>query len=934
LDPQENRSIPCDAANIEKSLVLDSTTLVPNSGELASSTQAETVGFMDETAGFISSLSGRTDTLRDSTHIDDTSLGDFLSRPVLLKHYDVPVGINLNEVIFPWDLFFSSTYTVRRMSNFKLLQAKLHLKFVINGSPFHYGRVLCSYNPMAGQDELTYNSGSVDDFVALSQRPHVYLNPCDNKGGEIVCPFFWNKNSIDISSLDDFIDMGGLSIRTLVPFKHANGAVDPVTLSVYAWASDVKLDVPTAHLPIHVEPYGVSRATKRTPYEKALNPDLPVARPMRVASATDGLYQDMMPNASEYSSGPISRPASAVAAAAGSMTSIPFLKPYALATQIGAGALAKVASLFGYSRPALIKTGLFRPTIKGSMATCNQDDDCHKLSLDVKQELSIDPCIFGGESCDEMEIKRIAGTESYLTSFNISPSNTAEQLLWNCIVDPQVYRVSGTGNSTLIHSPACAFASYPFKQWRGSMKYRFQIMCSAYHRGRIKIVYDPTGTFGDSVGTSNPYNTNYTSVIDFRETTDFTYEVGWGQATSFRNHPPMIQLPIDMYDTTQLPYYSPLDDFGNGTIAVYVVTELAVPNSTVNNDITVNVFVSAGDDFEVAVPSGEIISNFRLLTPDQAVVPTSLKGHPEDFKNDLEPNSSPLLPNSAEEVTGAVQDENQDSPELETTVSVGPKTSLNDDATLVHYGESIRSFRQLIKRYSLHEQISIARVAEFLKDKTGMSFTTQRHALPFEPGYTNRGVSTNPVPYTLTSGKRYALGYMTPLRYLTSAFVGWRGGVRYMTDLSTISCCENNLLYTATRYTPCNMIDQTQTYTTTPGTYGYAKDTLNVLKDATGQEGATIANTAVNPNLSYEVPYYSEYRFAPGRRRADFSEQGSFPWMPSHKMKFQTSVRFNTHSRLWENPSYSTYVAAAEDFQVSCFIGAPPFFLELTRPVS
>lgn len=882
-----------------------STTLFPNSSELSGVTTAQNVGFMDETAGFTDSIQGRTDSLRASTNINDANLGDFLSRPVLLKHYEIAIGANLNDNIFPWSDFFTSPYTSRRLANFKLLQAKLHLKFVINGSPFHYGRILCSYTPLAGQDTLTFNSGTTADFIALSQRPHVFLNPCDNKGGEIICPLMWNKNSIDITGIDDFLQLGGLSIRTIFPLKHANGATDPVTLSVYAWAEDVKLDIPTAHLPLVVGEYARKSETKRSPFE------------------------NLQPNSSEYATGPISRPASAVAAAMGSMSSIPFLKPYALATQIGATALAKVASLFGYSRPVMIKTGLFRPTVKGSLATSNQDDDCHKLSLDVKQELSIDPCIFGGEAADEMEIKHIAMKESYLTSFVMSTSNTSEQLLWNAVVDPQTYAVSGSGNSAYIHAPACCFASFPFKYWRGSMRYRFQVMCSAYHRGRIKIVYDPTGTFGDSVGVANPYNTNYTSVIDFRDTTDFTYEVGWGQEVSYRSPTPPNTPPFDQYATDQLPYFSGLDQYGNGTIAVYVVTELAVPDSTINNDIRINVFISAGDDFEVAVPTGEIVSNLRLLSPDDAVVAAAKAG-------ELVPNSS-LLPNSAEEVTGAPQDTNADAPESETTITVAPKTSLSDDANMIHFGESVRSFRQLIKRYSLHEVVPISRTWEFLIDKTSFAFNSQRHMLPFEPGYTNLGGGggADSVTWTLTSGKEYATGFMTPLRYLTTAFVGWRGGVRYMTDLSALPCdCESNTTYIAGRYTPCNMKTTTTTYNTNPGTYANQVTKLNHVKDVTGHEGVTIASPSVNPNLSYEIPYYSEYRFAPGRRRANFDVSGSYPWMPAHKFKFQTDVRYNTDSQWWRNPSYSSYVAAAEDFQVSGFIGAPPFFFENTRPLA
>ena len=154
-----------------------------------------------------------------------------------------------------------------------------------------------------------------------------------------------------------------------------------------------------------------------------------------------------------------------------------------------------------------------------------------------------------------------------------------------------------------------------------------------------------------------------------------------------------------------------------------------------------------------------------------------------------------------------------------------------------------------------------------------------------------------------------------------------------MADMSSLTCCDVAPLFIATRSSPCNMKSETRSLVGDANSYAYQSFLLDTLKDVTGQEGTVIANNNVNPNLNYEVPYYSEYRFAPGRKRADFSDEGSFPWMPGHKLKFQTPVWINTHNRMWTNPSYSSYVAAAEDFQVSGFIGAPPFYYELTRPV-
>jgi hypothetical protein len=37
-----------------------------------------------------------------------------------------------------------------------------------------------------------------------------------------------------------------LNLRSINTLKNANGATDPINISVFAWASDVELSVPTA----------------------------------------------------------------------------------------------------------------------------------------------------------------------------------------------------------------------------------------------------------------------------------------------------------------------------------------------------------------------------------------------------------------------------------------------------------------------------------------------------------------------------------------------------------------------------------------------------------------------------------------------------------------------------------------------------------------
>jgi hypothetical protein len=173
----------------------------------------------------------------------------------------------------------------------------------------------------------------------------------------------------------------------------------------------------------------------------------------------------------EYGTGPVSRPAGIVAKIAGKLTSVPYIGMYARATEIAAGAVSTVATMFGYSRPIVLEDiRPYKPTYLGNMANTNVPDSCQKLTLDVKQETTIDPRVMGLGDTDELVISSIAQRPSYLTQFGWTIAAPSETLLWNTEVSPVVWSTRPDGSLSF---PACVFAALPFGRWRGSMKYRF-----------------------------------------------------------------------------------------------------------------------------------------------------------------------------------------------------------------------------------------------------------------------------------------------------------------------------------------------------------------------------------------------------------------------------------------------------------------------------
>lgn len=840
---------------------------------LGSANTEQNVKFTDTHPGYATMVEGGFDSIRDAAFNSDATLDEFFSRPLRIVTKEWGIGLALFEEFNPWTLYFQNLRVVNRISNYKLLRAKLHMKVTVNGNAFHYGRAIMSYNPLPNRDELTIDRTFIDaDLVSATQRPHIYIDPTNSQGGEMCVPMFYYKNALDITS-QDWQNLGECVLSSMNDLQHANGGADTVTINVFAWATDVKFAIPT-----QLEPGAIA----------------PQAR-------------EIAPHADEYGTGVVSRPAGIVANIASKLAAIPTIGPFARATEIGARALGGMAQIFGYSRPVMLTKSQYKPHVKGDMAVCDLEDDCTKLSVSAKQELTLDPRTTGIGSTDELAINYIAGRQSYLAQFDWDVGTNVETLLWNCVVDPAIHRQQAAE----YHLPAASFAVLPFQWWRGSMDFRFMVVCSKYHKGRLKIVYDPSG---NTSGTAE-YNTAYTTIIDISDTTDFTIKCGWGQATTYREHMLLTDAQSTQFNTTALTYNSSTTTRGNGTLAVYVVNELTVPNTTITNDISINVFVNMGEDFEVAGPTDENIKDLRLTSAAVLTSPQAMEVTPHAGESDIS--------NEGDE------QERMDSAPLGTTIlnTAGETTSLTDYTNHVHFGENIRSMRQLCKRYNMHE-VMYFDPAVVTGTNTDVVGSWVRPIMPYEPGYTATGVGTPPgLPLKTLIAANYYYANMTFVKYLSVAYGGWRGGMRWMFDAS--NCTNSGIgrpgVLTLGRNTSSSRPSQAvDAYTTSPHTNLTMVALLNDYETTEGFAGSFIQGSTVNPVLSAEVPYYSEYRFTPAKQRANFSaEQFN---VPGYRLLYQGEVA--------PIDQIKSYVAVAEDFNCFFFLGAPIFYRETARPAT
>jgi len=672
--------------------------------------------FVDSDPGYGINIQGYKDETYDSIQAGDSSLGEFLSRPVKIheKRWTTTSPLDIIEGFNPWKLFCENPAVFEKLKYFNNISGTMTIKAMINGNAFLFGRAMLAYEPLQRDSSFTYPLIASRDYVPISQRPHILLNPTSCEGGTMQLPFFWYKNYLSIPDRD-WDDVGEVLVVPLNPLLHASGENASVSITVYAYMENVILTTPTA---LQSSSLLYSHAKGR---------------------ATSTRVND------EYGKGIISKPASAVAAAAGWLNNLPVVVPYARATEMIATRIGQVATLFGYSRPPNID-GVDQVKVMSSapFAVVDRRDEVLKLTLDSKNELTIDPRTVGLEAQDHMGIVDIAQKQSYLATTRWATFDNGDipgVVLFNSNVTPALSSNLGTQ----YNMTPMAFMSQMFEYWHGTVTFRFQVVASNFHKGRLLLQYDPNGYL------NTDSNKQYSEVIDIAETRDFEVDIGWGVSAPFLKIRTIGDVTADWTTKGSL---APLDPVhSNGQLTLTVLNELTVPGDPVSApDIYINIWVKACDDMKFTVPDSEKISTLSV-TP--LLVSSSL----------LESHSD------AETMVDKQENKPLETMGMSMNTEARPQT---DHYMEVFMGEHVTSLRDLFRRYCYHTAWKLP------PNPTGTKISTIRNKVrPFyRASYANNGAGV--LDYTDTGGSSRSVNPVPtfPLTYCMPAFVAWRGAIR------------------------------------------------------------------------------------------------------------------------------------------------------------
>ena len=796
----------------------------------------------------------------DMAQSGDADFPNWFERPVRIRDVDWAVNGSISQTFHPWNLWAKDPKIANRLTNYRNFRGKLHVKFTINGNQFYWGRLLCSYNPyntLTGTNSYTQPSG----LVQCSQRPHVYLDPASSTGGELVLPFFHPYNAIDLTKSGTLDDMGEIELNSIGLLRKMNGT-QAVSVTVWAWCEDVVLSGPTQ---INI----------------------------------DGITAQMAID--EYGSGPVSKPASAVASLAGKLSKVPVIGPYAMATQIGAASLGKIAALFGYSRPTVItEPCLNSPLPTGNMAQVDAPDTSRSMALTSKQEVTVDPRTTGLGGTDELDISGLCERESFYTTFLWDYADTTGSLLWNCGVSPMTTTSVVAGEYDL--SPM-SFAALPFRYWCGSITYRFQVIASGYHKGRLMFCWDPirSAPTGSLIS-----HTKYTHVVDIAEERDFEITVGWGSDR------PALEIPlIDALNNDLNVAVFNTDNF-NGALAVYVLNDLVTSQDT-TDPVSLAVSVKSHD--------------MHYYAPHEARL--------EDlsYHNPTLVNLANIEAQADIEQTDANQMEGEAiQPEGDNELVDMGSTGISAMQVPFCAGEQITSFRQCIKRYSQHAIHGGYLGGSASKFESFAYYVHKQPAFPYMFGYEPGGVDTD------TLGANVNECTFTLLDYLAPAYAGWRGSLRWKITPIQAPCC-SWMLEAKRCGSNCNYEDNFNYFN--QDNFGNSNPKLftsAIRKELQadiqgGWDGIVTTATQHNPVLEFSIPYYNNRRFMTlPRNTALDSSEGMGWWIRfTNTGQGTQSTASGTGDGAPNTPAKSiilnSYVAAGEDFSFFFFRGVPRLYL-------
>lgn len=535
--------------------------------DVAPSTSVQQVtGFIDDAstqpASLPSTVVPQRSIIGDSLEARVHSLIDVLSRPVQVAMGTWADTDSNNAILqtlsFPQALFDNSVNITDKLNYFAFFRADVCIRVMVNANTFQQGKLLGYFTPFV---EYTGDRINATSFPSsYTTYPYVMNDASVGNSTDLLIPYVAPYSSYRL--LDKVGNIGTFYLRVLNKLASGN-----CSYTVYAWFTNISVDLPSGR-----ENSLTTSASMLTRLKRMFKVD-----PTNFAKQLDFVAQ-AAGEAEQKSSGVVSATLHTVSDIGTALTSVPVLAPVAGPVSWVSKALAGVAEYFGWSKPLDLSNLSKYANLPGYGYTHGTGTDSGVVLATTQDNLIESRGDLFGNNIDEMEISWIVAHKCFVDRFAMSADDVAESELYSFPVTPGWCQF----NSPEYEPTVTAFVASMFRYWRGSLKYKIQAVKTAYHSGRIRVVYLPVSSSSMVDSQDQAYNW----VFDLRNSSEIEFEIPYNNVVEWQR----CGLTNKLDSTYSL-----------GTIRVEVLNSLRAPD-TVSQEIQFNIWISGGSDLQFAVP--------------------------------------------------------------------------------------------------------------------------------------------------------------------------------------------------------------------------------------------------------------------------------------------------------------------------------------------
>lgn len=539
-----------------------------------STTPQQITGFIDDATKMEASLpSVETPSLaviKDSMESRLHTIVDVLSRPVEVARGTWAAEAQdalLVGLDFPQAIFDASNNVIDKLNFFTFFRADVCIRVMVNANTFQQGKLLGYFAPF--EDLVGERLTAVSFLTSRTAYPYVINDASVGNTTDLLIPYVAPYTSYRLT--DKIGNIGRFFLRVLNPLKSASTSSCGYT--IYAWFTNISVDLPSGlnnTLTVNSELV--------TQFRRLLKDESNAKLSGRLERVITKFKAQVAGEAETKSSGVISATLHSLAQTGKLATGIPLLSSVAGPVSWAAKAAAHVAEYFGYSKAQDVSKLCRLAQIPGyGFTNASGLDSSTMLGSTQDNAIETRGDVFGSQ-VDDMEISAIVKRRCWVESFTMTTAQVAGTALTTFPVTPGwakfskgVYRPSLT-----------AYVASMFNYWRGGLKFKIQSAKTAYHSGRVRIIYIP----GTSTTVDDPEQA-YNWIMDLRNQSEIEFTIPYNNLLNWQR----CFLTAENGAATS-----------TGSIRIEVLNVLRAPES-VAQDIDFNIWISGDSTLQFAVPT-------------------------------------------------------------------------------------------------------------------------------------------------------------------------------------------------------------------------------------------------------------------------------------------------------------------------------------------